>query len=130
MKERIREAVGVAIIDEEKRILLVREGEVWKIPGGKPEPGESDTECLQREVAEELSGAEVKSPRFFRSFEGVTPKVGDVLRAKVYQATLVGADLVTSEEIDEFRWISDFEEFDFPEITAKIILALQEEGIL
>jgi len=40
----------------ERRMLAVRSRgrDVWYLPGGKREPGESDAEALAREVAEEL----------------------------------------------------------------------------
>jgi len=51
----MRIAIGAAIIEDGK-ILLVRKRQSWILPGGKPEPKESDIECLCREVSEELSG--------------------------------------------------------------------------
>ncbi|MCA1796602.1 MAG: NUDIX domain-containing protein [Geobacteraceae bacterium] len=48
--------VGAAIIVEQGRILLgqrlvgSRLGGYWEFPGGKVEPGESVSECIEREV--------------------------------------------------------------------------------
>lgn len=36
-------------------VLLLNEREEWELPGGRIEPGESSTECLAREIAEELN---------------------------------------------------------------------------
>ncbi|MFO7831890.1 MAG: (deoxy)nucleoside triphosphate pyrophosphohydrolase [Desulfuromonadaceae bacterium] len=52
--------VGAAIIVEQGRILLgqrlagSRLGGYWEFPGGKVEPGESLSECIEREILEEL----------------------------------------------------------------------------
>ena len=52
---------GVAIIDDEGRILLGRRSDdgTWCLPGGRLEPGESFADCARRECLEEL-GFEVE----------------------------------------------------------------------
>ena len=48
--------VSAAIFDDRHRILCVRQnygGNVWALPGGGLEPGESPTDALEREVREE-----------------------------------------------------------------------------
>jgi len=52
---------GVAIMDDEGRILLGRRSDdgTWCLPGGKLEPGESFADCARRECLEEL-GCEVE----------------------------------------------------------------------
>jgi len=130
MTERIRRAIGAAIISEGKGILLVREGKAWKLPGGKPEPGETDADCLRREVGEEIDGARVDNLCLFGTFRGITPKVGDVFEVKVYSASLIAADIIASGEIDEVRWLNEFDRCNLPDITGKIISALQKEKLL
>lgn len=83
----MRTAICAAIIDNDK-ILLVRKRQSWILPGGKPEPNESDIECLCREVSEELSGTQLDNIRYYGAFEGVTLHKGDNLIAKVYLQTL------------------------------------------
>ena len=55
----MRTAIGAAIINEGK-LLIVRKKQSWILPGGKPEPGESDLDCLCREVGQELSGTKLE----------------------------------------------------------------------
>ena len=52
---------GVAIMDDEGRILLGRRSDdgTWCLPGGRLEPGESFADCARRECLEEL-GCEVE----------------------------------------------------------------------
>lgn len=53
--------VTCAIIEHEDRVLVTQRSEtmaeplLWEFPGGKLEPGESEEECLVREIMEELS---------------------------------------------------------------------------
>ena len=53
--------VVASVIEREGRLLLCkrpahkRHGELWEFPGGKVEPGESDFEAVERELAEELA---------------------------------------------------------------------------
>lgn len=52
--------VACAVIIHQKKVFAACRGEHmrhafhWEFPGGKVEPGESDEECLHRELAEEL----------------------------------------------------------------------------
>lgn len=57
--------VAAAVVEHERRFLITRrqrgthlEG-FWEFPGGKCEPGESHSDCLARELREEL-GVEVR----------------------------------------------------------------------
>lgn len=46
-------AVGALVEDDADRLLLVYEDDVWKLPGGGIEVGETRTEAVVREVREE-----------------------------------------------------------------------------
>lgn len=52
-------AVAILVIDEDGKILLVRQhregvsGDLWEIPAGTLEPGEKPYSCAQRELREE-----------------------------------------------------------------------------
>lgn len=53
--------VVCAIVEQYGRVLLTQRSEqmpealLWEFPGGKMEPGESEAECLAREIKEELN---------------------------------------------------------------------------
>jgi 8-oxo-dGTP pyrophosphatase MutT (NUDIX family) len=46
---------GVLFSPQGEVVLLLNEREEWELPGGRIEQGESSTECLAREILEELN---------------------------------------------------------------------------
>ena len=46
---------GVLFSPQGEVVLLLNEREEWELPGGRIELGESSTECLAREILEELN---------------------------------------------------------------------------
>jgi len=123
----MRTAINAAIIQDDK-LLLVRKKLTWILPGGKPEIGETDLECLCREIDEELSGTQIKDIHFYNQFEGKTPHKGDALRAKVYFANIDGQlySVRDGDSISEARWVNDFSQYNLSDITSKIVNSLQQ----
>lgn len=119
----MREAVGAVVI-ENGYILLVRKKKTWILPGGKPESGESNIECLSREVEEELR-VRLKNPRRLdEKFIGITPHKGDFLCEKVYLVEVEG-EIVPSAEIEAAEWTKTPETYNLSDITKKIICFLR-----
>ena len=46
---------GVFCAPSGEVVLLMNERDEWELPGGRIEIGESSTECLSREIREELA---------------------------------------------------------------------------
>ncbi len=124
----MRKAIGVVII-KNGRILLVRKKKVWILPGGKPEIGESDMQCLFREVREELPQLVLQDPEYFSAFVGTTPHKGDQLQAEVYFAHANG-DITPSAEVNKAEWVKNPEEYNLSDITRKIVFFLRQNGHL
>lgn len=125
----MRTAINAAII-QNRRLLLVRKKDHWILPGGKPEPNESDLECLCREVKEELSGTQLERINYYGTFDGKTPHTGDILLARVYFADIKGELISTSAEIVDYAWARDISKYNLSDITAKIMFALKKEEYL
>ena len=125
----MRRVIG-AIIIENNKILLVRKKETWIFPGGKPEPGESELECLCREVGEELSGTELDEISHYRDFAGVAPHKGDSVQVKTYFAKIKGELKQPSAEISAVEWVSNEREYTLSDPTSKAINRLRKDGYL
>ena len=90
---------------EDGRILCARPRgmEVFFIPGGKREDGESDMQTLLREIAEELTVAlRRETVRHVGTYQAEQPD-GTVVRMSCYSAGYAGT-LAASSEIDELAW--------------------------
>ncbi|GAB1509983.1 NUDIX hydrolase [Actinophytocola sp. KF-1] len=82
--------------------------DVWYLPGGKREPGETDVETLVREIAEELTvvidpGSAVHVGTFEAQAHGHA--AGVVVRMTCYGAEYAGT-LAPSNEIAELAWLT------------------------
>lgn len=125
----MRLAINAAVI-QDKKLLIVRKNKTWILPGGQPESGESDLECLCREIDEELSGTKFKDFRFYRTFEGKTPHRGDTIKVQVYFAEIDGQLLPASNEILEASWVDDFSNYNLSVTTSKMVDSLMEDKYL
>jgi 8-oxo-dGTP diphosphatase len=92
---------GLAYADD-GRILLVRRRNdpgsgLWSVPGGRVEPGETDTQAVIREMAEE-TGLVVEPG----------PLVGRVRRGRYdiadYRCAVVGGTLRAGDDASDARW--------------------------
>lgn len=100
--------IGLAVTKQD-RLLVVRKkgGSCYILPGGKPEPGESDFEALSREIGEEL-GCRLNSGtvEFLGSFtDAAADSENATVTVRLYAAQLVGTPNPQSE-IETLKWFS------------------------
>lgn len=126
----MRKAVSAAIINDNKEILLVKKRDTWILPWWKPEKWETDIDCLEREISEELSWASLKNPSYYRSVTWITPHSWDLLKAKVYFAELIADEIKHSAEIVDAKFIDNFSAYKVSDITTQILDCLKKPGNL
>ena len=97
--------IGAAVISNDRLLVVRKRGlAAYILPGGKPEPGETDLETLSREVKEEL-GCGFSRPVLVGKFKDVAAGTGDaVVVVTLYTAALVG-EPTPSNEIEGTAWI-------------------------
>ncbi|MEU4620348.1 NUDIX domain-containing protein [Actinoplanes sp. NPDC023801] len=82
--------------------------DVYYLPGGKREPGESDVQTLVREVREELGvGIAAGTARHLATFEAQAhghPE-GTTVRMACYTAAYEGT-LMAGAEVEEYVWLT------------------------
>lgn len=126
----MREVIAMIAI-RKSRILLVRKEKVWILPGGKPQGGESDIQCLKRELGEELPQLQVSGFRFYRAFTGIAPHKGDTIKVRTYFANVSG-EVTPGAEINATAWVNTKEmpEYKLSDATQKIVDSIKTEGYL
>ena len=100
--------VAALIVDEAGRMLLVRKRgtAMFMQPGGKREPGESSTEALVRELAEELGMVtEAETFQALGTFLSMAAnEAGHALEAEMFRVPPSVA-VTPLAEIEELAWV-------------------------
>jgi len=100
---------------------------LWSIPGGRIEPGETDTEALVREMREETS-LTVQVGRLLGRVQ--RPGLdGAIIDIRDYAATVIGGTLQAGDDAADARWIAPGD-LNSLAITDGLVEALTGWGIL
>jgi len=123
--------VAAGVIWRDERVLIAQRpldgllGGLWEFPGGKQEAGETLTECLQRELDEEL---------------GIQVDVGQQLivvrhaythfRVTVYafECRYRSAGDPTARAVNDWRWVTlaELDDYALPVVDRKITVAVRD----
>jgi len=127
-----------ALILRGDRILLCRKNRDTSrliLPGGRIERGESDLECLAREIREELGAVTLEEIEYLGTYEDQAsmddPRVLKSLRITLYRAQLSGEPTPASE-IRELVWFGPASDRSAltPILVNRILPDLLARGIL
>ncbi|SFI98403.1 MULTISPECIES: NUDIX hydrolase [Amycolatopsis] len=119
---------------ESGRVLTARSHgkDVYYLPGGKREAGESDVDTLVREVREELSVAIVPgSAAHIGTYEAQADgkAAGTTVRMTCYSADFEG-ELAPASEIAELRWLTSADRALVSAVTRNVFDDLLRRGLL
>jgi len=128
MTKRIHVVAGIIYDDERQHILLskrpdhLHKGGYWEFPGGKCEPGESESEALARELKEELNIV-YKQAEHFQSLAYDYPEKSVHLS---FWSVYGLCSEVQALENQQWRWVllSELTNYQFPEANEPIVQTL------
>ena len=126
--------VAAAVVVDEGRLLLVSKSaapRVFYLPGGKPDDGETATDCIRRELLEEL-GTEPTSLEFLETVHSTAALEQVPMAMDVFLATLDGAP-APAAEIASLAWYVDGTPFAgelAPAIVGGVLPTLRRRSLL
>jgi 8-oxo-dGTP diphosphatase len=124
--------VGAIVLDDARRILLIKRGQapamgMWSIPGGRVEPGETHEAAVVRELLEEtgLVGAVVREVGTVHrdAPSGGTYEIRDFL------LTVEGGDVQAGTDAADAGWFTRAELIDLP-CSPGLLEALEQWDVL
>jgi 8-oxo-dGTP diphosphatase len=111
--------IAAMVIQNGKLLLLKGKNhkELWT-PGGKIDEGETDLQCLARELKEEI-GVELVRADFFKTYVGKSFYNPEKTTEQRIYITSIKGEIKPDAEIESFIWLSkeDFEKRKFLHIT-------------
>ena len=121
MKDLKIKRVCCAIISREKKVLIAKRADIkfngfWEFPGGKVNEGESDKECLERELVEELD-TKTDTGNLFCEVQYDYPNF--IIHLLAYHSKIVKGEPKTLEHL-ELKWVSISELHNFKFLEADI----------
>jgi ADP-ribose pyrophosphatase YjhB (NUDIX family) len=126
--------VGLLAV-RQNRMLLCRKKHTTSLlilPGGCFEPGESATQCLNRELREELGDVQIEGVEYVGTYTDVAAGDADkMVRIELYRAELRGNPMARSE-IKELVWFGEQDDRQqlAPSLVNKILPDLIVRGVL
>lgn len=122
--------VGAVVLRDGQLLLVSKRAapEVFHLPGGKPEAGESELDCLTREIAEEL-GVEVAAATPYERLHAPAALEGMPTDLAVYLATLRGPP-TPAAEIARLAWWPEHAVTLAPAIRDEVVPRLEASGRL
>ncbi|MEV7198094.1 NUDIX domain-containing protein [Streptomyces sp. NPDC093510] len=124
--------VAAAIVQEGRLLVVSKKAapDVFYLPGGKPDAGESPLEALARELDEEL-GVDPLEPRFLADVEAVAALERVPMRMTVFEAR-IGRTPEPAAELAHLRWASGHEDelHLAPAVRDHVLPLLRQQGLL
>lgn len=137
----MRKVIGCAILQDNQLVVVRKEKNgksSWILPGGKPNEGEGNLECLSRELGEELPFLKVTGQfKYYWTFQGISPNQGDIIENIVYTYEAEGElDLRVSdnpnENVKEARCLRypELSKLEISNTTMQVVQSLKNDSYL
>ena len=111
------------ITDATGKILVVKEGQdFWSLPGGGLEHGESTSDCLQREIKEEIGINDVLIDEIVYSTNVYLDQRDIWMTWIVYKAKIDSLDFVFGDGVTDAKYIDINEIRDSTDLLEKLIV--------
>jgi len=125
-------AVGAVALRDDGALLLVRRGKApalgrWSLPGGRVDWGETLSDALRREVAEE-TGLEVVPGELAGLVERIHLNEGFHYVILDYHVTITGGTLRPGSDVTDARWVLP-SEVALLEVSDGLLEALRDFGL-
>ncbi len=128
----INKIAGIVIRNKELLVTREKGEKVFFALGGRLEPGETELECLRRELDEEINCKPI-NPKQFQIFEGQAHDPTKTIRISCYFCELEG-EAKPGHEIEEIAWVDkDYKEKGITlghMLDAEIVPELIRKGLL
>jgi 8-oxo-dGTP pyrophosphatase MutT (NUDIX family) len=124
--------IGAAIIENGKLLIVKEAGwEKYGVPGGKPEPGESDYDCLKRELMEELAVSINGIFNYIGTFQDRAMNEPETIQIKLYRIGIENKPKKTND-VEDMRWFGPKDDWDIlgPIDKNHIMPALIKRGLI
>ncbi|MEU7576527.1 NUDIX domain-containing protein [Streptomyces sp. NPDC041068] len=124
--------VAAAIVREGRLLVVSKQAapDLFYLPGGKPDAGESPTQALTRELDEEL-GVMPLDPRFLADVDAVAALENVPMRMTVFEAD-IDRTPAPAAELAHLRWVfGDVSDLRLaPAVRDQVLPMLRERGAL
>lgn len=116
--------VAAAVFEEDGKVLLARRAAgrlagFWELPGGKLEPGETPSDCLVREIREELGVVVEAGPELGRSVHQYEHGTVELIAISVRRVS----GSFTLKDHDALEWVAKDRLLEFKLAPADVPLA-------
>jgi 8-oxo-dGTP pyrophosphatase MutT (NUDIX family) len=122
----------IAIVIRDGKILMVRKKgkDIWTNLGGRIEPGETEGECLLREIREEI-GIDAEISGKLGDFEDKAVFDDAKVKLSAFFVELDGDISIIDPELEEFKFIGKIHSEKLaPLVENEIMPMLAEKGII
>lgn len=129
--ETIRKSAWAHVVDRKMLFFRSRGKDIFYLPGGKPEAGETGEETLAREIKEE-AGVDILSETIEQVMQFTMPAHGrhnTNAAISAYYAQHEG-EIVATSEIEEVGWFDTDEEKVVPSAGKVILKWLKEQELV